>query len=728
MNSARLWIVLLLAGQAAVAGDLAPRSYYGRIARIMAESVPKAHLTQQELDDGMAAKALDRYLNVLDFDHSYFLQPDVDRFRAEADQLDDQLREGHLEFAYQVYALFRQRALDRAEYVKELLGEDFDFTADERLGIKRKDAPWPADRAEWDELWRKKIKNEVVTLLVSQAMEKEAPPAAPAVAPGETAPPDTNTTAAAPAPAKPPAEVVLNRYQQFVTLLDGHDEEYILQLYLNSFTQAYDAHSEYFSPRAMEDFDINMTLSLSGIGALLSYEDGAAKVARIIPGGPAQRDGRLQVNDRIVAVGQGDEPPVDIMHWPLYKSVRLIRGLKGTTVVLSVIPAAEALTAKPRPIDLVRDEFKLEERTAKSRIKELPGRSPEQSYRLGIIRLPEFYADQEARKNGDAEATSSSADVKRLLQKLAGEGVDGVLVDLRNNGGGALPDAVEMAGYFIDRGPVVQVKYSRRLEYQSDPHPGAIYDGPVVLLVNRQSASASEILAAALQDYGRAVIVGDSKTHGKGTVQNLVRLQTDRPELGGLKLTTAGFYRINGGSTQFRGVHPDVVVPSAFDVMEIGESYLPNALTLSEIEPARFKASGDLSAIIPPLRRQSEERLRNNEPYTDYAAVVARLQEKVRREEVSLNLEERLQSARDDKQLEALVQRLSNETDDSLSESERSDDKDIILNEALLVLRDLVEAQSTPTLAAGAPAADRSPRPLPPPNGGRNVPLPPERL
>jgi carboxyl-terminal processing protease len=445
------------------------------------------------------------------------------------------------------------------------------------------------------------------------------------------------------------------------------------------------------SPNNAEDFNISMKLSLVGIGALLSSEDGAAKIERLIPGGPAEHDGRLKPGDKIVAVAQGDQEPVSILHWPLSKAVRIIRGEKNTKVVLTIIPASDPTGGTISKIDLVRDEVKLEEQAAKGEVRELRG-DDGVARKFGVIRLPEFYADMSGRRESGKVPRSSSRDVEKILSDLKTNLIRGVVIDLRNNGGGLLAEAVEMTGLFIGSGPVVQVSDGRATEVLSDDNPDTTYDGPLVVLVNRETASASEILAGALQDYGRAIIVGDTKTHGKGTVQSMANLKNGDPSLGTLKVTTASFYRIAGGSTQMKGVTPDIVTPSILDSMEVGEEYLPHALMWSTVFPALYRRKADLDSILPVLKQQSEERQQKDPRFMAYRSLVEQLGERQKASEISLNLEERLKLARSEKELQKLLQN----ADVKDAEKDKKN-QDIILDEALKILSDFTILQQKPT-------------------------------
>ncbi len=701
---------------------------YSRAARIVARQVPSVHLNHRPCDDTIATNALSIFLSALDYDHSYFMAADVAGLYRNATELDNQLREGKLDTAFGIYHQLIDRVSNRVDYVAQLLQDGFDFTEPETYLWDRKDQPWPAAEAEWNELWRRKIKNQYLAQLVAQRLQEEAAaltnaaPAA-AAAPTNAAPattnlaPETATTSNAAAVAAVAAahkrptteENILKQYQQYLNVLKDNDAHWLLALYITAFTQAFDPHSDYMSENNSEDFDINMKLSLFGIGALLSSEDGAAKVVRLIPGGPAEKDGRLQEGDKIIAVAQGDEEPVDILHWPLSRSVRIIRGEKGTTVVLTIIPAADVSGGSTRLIDLVRDEVKLEDRAAKGRVHTLQGTDTGMpAVTIGVITIPDFYADMTGQETGDQKPRSVTRDVRAILEgMLASNRLDGVVLDLRNNGGGSLSEAIEMTGLFIPSGPVVQVKSGNGIQILSDADPELLYGGPLLVMVNRQSASASEILAGALQDYGRAIVVGDSKTHGKGTVQTLIPLSRFNAGLGKLKITTAGFYRIAGGSTQLRGIQPDVVLPSPLEYMEIGEEYLPHVLDWSTVDPAYYRANTNVTALLPWLRDQSAARRAADTRYQAYAQLLDHLGAKKQEDTVPLIYAERLTDARHEKEMAKFIEDNAPAEDEDYPADEDDPDQDqarndLILDESLNILADLIRQLPNPA-AAGIP-------------------------
>ena len=696
------WLTLLLV-QTGVLHAEKTQLDINRISRTVAYTLPVFHLNQLPLDTHISTNAFHRYLETLDPARSYFLQSDIDQFASNATQLHKQLRKGDISFATNAYERLMDRMQDRLDYTKQLLDQGFQTDIDETFHWDRTQSPWPQNQEEWDNLWRKRIKNEYLGRLIAKQLDDTEPtPETP-----ETQPTNTNQTASASETAQTqeteydetyeeslltPEEFILEKYQQLLLTMQSFDQEMLLQRYLSAFSQIYDPHSDYLSPSGVEDFDINMKLSLVGIGAMLRPDDGAAKIVRLIPGGPAETDGRLKAGDKIIAVAQDDQEPVSILHWPLYKAVRLIRGEIDSKVTLTVIPASDRNGTRTRKIDLIRDEVKLEEQAAKSDLHEIDTPTGE-TRRLGVITLPDFYADFKATSAKQADARRASTDVKNLIEELRQEKIEGLILDLRNNGGGSLVEAIEIAGLFITSGPVVQVKERRGLQVLPDADPNLDYDGPLIILVNRLSASASEILAAALQDYGRALIIGDEHTHGKGTVQTLMSLGDKK---GSLKLTTAGFYRINGGSTQLRGVEPDIVLPSLLDIMEVGEKELDHALPWDTIRPALYRKTDGYQNYLAQLTEQSQQRRAADPEFQVFLEQRARLEERYASKTVSLLLSERLAEAETERELDQIQESRLDASDD--------EQNDLILNETLHIMNDLIdlEAGHQPTLLAPA--------------------------
>lgn len=676
---------------------------YRQSARIAAQAIPRYHLNHYDWDDAIATNALTIFLSALDYDRTFFLASDIAEFQTEATRLDDQLKDGNLQFAFKVYDRLMDRVSNRVAYVDTLLKQGFDLQQKENYLYQRKNTPWPADDREWNEIWRQKVKNQYVAKVVADQLAAEAATNAPAAAAA------TNLAAAGVStnaePHLTPEEAIRKDYTQYADVLRDNDAHWLLTLFVNSFAHAYDPHSDFMSAQNTEDFDINMKLSLVGIGALLSIEDGAARIERLIPGGPAVRDGRLKPGDKIVAVAQGDGEPVSILHWPLSRSVRLIRGEKGTRVGLTVIPKSDPSGGTLERVDLVRDEVKLEDQAAKGLVRKVKDDAGRERT-VGIIRVPDFYADVQGRNDGRKEARSVTRDVRAILADFRTNGVEGVILDLRNNGGGLLQEAQEMTGLFIRQGPVVQVQTERGRQILRDPDYRIVYDGPLIVLVNRQSASASEILAGALQDYGRALIIGDSKTHGKGTVQSMIAVDSRRPALGTLKLTTATFHRVDGASTQREGVKADLVIPSILDYMEVGEEYLPHALLWSAISPTYHEKATNLAAMLPVLKERSQHRQAQNPQFTAYTELLKYLGEKREEKTIALDLPSRMRLARQEKEMADYMKSVdfSNTEEDPLPETPANENQpDLILRETTSILTDLIGLEETPCRVAASP-------------------------
>ena len=644
-----------------------------RVATRVADRLPHIHLNHDAFDDTIASNALMLFIDSLDYDHSYFLALDIAEFRQQATLLDDQIKKGNADFAHEVFSRFKERVDNRTAYANELLDDGFDLNIEETYRWKRDKEPWAETEKEWNELWRKKIKNEVVARVAALEAEPEEEE--------EIA----LTNEVEEIEILSPTEFVRERHKQYqLSIENNFDDETVLQRYLSAFARSYDPHTDYLSPRGVEDFDIHMSLSLVGIGAMLRSEDGAAKIESLIAGGPAETDGRLKAGDKIIAVAQGDAEPESILHWPLSKAVRLIRGEIGTKVVLTIIPAEDRAGTRQKKIDLIRDEVKLEESAAKGEIHEVEGK--QETLRIGQLILPEFYADFNGAKNGDDDARRCSIDVRRILEEFSTNDVDGVILDLRNDGGGSLTEAIDITGLFIPLGPVVQVRERRGVAVLPDGDPTTLYSGPLIVLVNRLSASASEIVAAALQDYGRAVIVGDHKTHGKGSVQSVFPLSKLTDDLGSIKVTTASFYRIAGGSTQLHGVTPDVILPSLFDSLEVGEEFLDYALPWSQVRAAYFRPWRlSVKSMLPELQTRSEVRIAEVPSFQSFLAKRERIRVRMENPMVSLKLSDRVEEIIAEQEIEDLQDELVSDTE---NEAEKDDP---ILNETLHILADMID-------------------------------------
>ncbi|MCG3149548.1 MAG: Tail-specific protease [Verrucomicrobiae bacterium] len=609
-----LGLLLLLPASRSAAG-ITTKSEAGQIGMKVVQLLEERHYNAKPVNDALSREMLKSYLDTLDYNHLFFLQSDIDQFQKYADALDDEMNAGNVRPALEIYEVYSNRVEQAVVAIKELVQEQFTFTNNETLLIDRREAPWPKDEAEWRALLRQRVKYE----LLEERLNKETPEDA--------------------------IKTVTRRYDRLLRSLHENDFETIVGMYFDSLGRLYDPHTDYMVPSQFDNFAIDMGLSLTGIGAVLRSEDGYAHISSIVPGGPADLDKRLKVNDRIVAVAQGDGPYVDVVDMKLNKVVELIRGKKGTTVRLRVIPADAAVPSLRVEIAIVRDEIKLTEQEAKAKIIEKPIANGGQ-LRLGYIDLPSFYVDM---KRG-AGAKSSANDVRRLLQKLTAEKVDGVMLDLRRNTGGSLPEAISLTGLFIDEGPVVQVKDSQgKVAIGRDVQSGEAFDGPVVVLISHLSASASEILAAALQDYGRAIIIGDRQTFGKGTVQQLMPIgpllpgrRDDENASGAMKLTIQKFYRVSGGSTQSRGVVPDIALPSVLDATKIGEKSLPHFLPYDEVPPASFTQWSRRRPPVEELNRRTVARLLKNPEFRYIAQDIVRLEKKQEEKHISLNEATRL--------------------------------------------------------------------------------------
>jgi carboxyl-terminal processing protease len=584
----------------------------------------EGHYTHQPLNDEMAHKFLRTYLELLDFSHLFFTQKDVDALNAKfGSSIDDDVLLGNLKPAYEIYDLYQKRVDDRVAKIKELVKQSgsMDFKSDESIELSRQKSSWPKDEAEADQLWRGRIESELLQEKLSEH------------------------------PIEPGPQLVSRRYDRLARNVHEEDRDEQVKLYLDALAQTYDPHSEYLSKADLKNFSINMGLSLVGIGAMLRTEDGYAKIESLVPGGPAQVDGRLKVGDRITAVGQGSAELVDCRDMRLDKVVDMIRGKKGTKVHLLVIPADTTDPSKRKSVDIVRDEIKLKDQEARADII-IKKDSEGNPVKLGWITLPSFYADM------DRHQKSTTKDVLALLKRLKKENIQGLVVDLRRNGGGSLEEAISLTGLFLKSGPVVQTKSSNgNIVVSNDPDPGIAYAGPLVVLTSRQSASASEIFAAALQDYGRAVIVGDKNTFGKGTVQTILEigrftslLGSRSQDDGALKLTIQKFYRVAGGSTQLHGVASDIVLPSLTDLPEYGEGALKNCLGYDEVPKAHYtKWTDSHSLFIDELKQRSTERVQSNPEFHYVMEDMDRLRHKIDENRITLNEDSRRKELQEDK-------------------------------------------------------------------------------
>ncbi|MBA3385403.1 MAG: carboxy terminal-processing peptidase [Chthoniobacterales bacterium] len=600
----------------------------------------EGHYTHQPLNDEISKKFLRTYLELLDFSHLFFTQQDVDALYAKyGTSIDDDVLLGNLKPAYEIYDLYQKRVDDRVAKVKELLKGPIDVKPDTTIELSRQKTEWPKNEAEADEMWRARIANELLQEKLSEH------------------------------PIEPGPQLVARRYERLMRNVHEEDQPEQVKLFLAALAQTYDPHSEYLSKADLKNFSINMGLSLVGIGAMLRAEDGYAKIESLVPGGPAQKAGTIKVGDRITAVAQGPAEFSDVRDMRLDKVVEMIRGKKGTKVRLLVIPADAPDPSKRKTIELVRDEIKLKDQEARADIIIKKDKNGE-PMKLGWITLPSFYADMEKHQK------STTKDVLQLLKRLKKENVGGLVVDLRRNGGGSLEEAIALTGLFLKSGPVVQTKGSNgNIVVSSDPDPTVAYTGPLVVLTSRQSASASEIFAAALQDYGRALVIGDKNTFGKGTVQTILEigrftslLGSPSQEDGALKLTIQKFYRVAGGSTQLHGVASDIVLPSLTDLPEFGEGALKNALPYDEVPKARYtKWSESPEIFLEELKRRSEARVEESPEFHYVLEDMERMRRKLDENRISLNEEVRRVELNEDKERKEArsKDRLARQSDDT---------------------------------------------------------------
>ena len=562
------------------------------------------------LDDSLSQDIFRRYIESLDGDKLFFLQADMDRFAPWRTRMDDAIKDQKLQPAYEIFKVYVKRVDERVAYARSLLAKPFDFSAQEDFAYDREKAQWAPDQAALNELWRKYVKNDALRLKLAGRSPEEI-----------------RTT-------------LDKRYAQLGQRAHENRGDDVFEVFMNAYASSIDPHTSYMSPRSAENFDMQMRLSLQGIGAVLQRQDEFVVIRTLVPGGPAASSGKIKVGDRVVAVGQGTSGPMtDVVGWRIDDVVDQIRGKKGSQVRLDVLPAETGPDGPHKLVTIVRDTIKLEEQAASKSVIDVGGK------KIGVVTLPGFYLDFEAARRGDPDARSATTDVARLLGELKAEQVDGVVMDLRENGGGSLQEAVELTGLFIDRGPVVQVRQSGgRVDVEGDREPGVAWDGPLAVLVNRSSASATEIFAAAMQDYGRGLIIGEP-TFGKGTVQNLIPLnQWPTPtaqQYGQVKLTIAQFFRVDGATTQHSGVVPEIQFPVTVDATEFGESTFDNALPATRIQTAAHENLGNFRPIVPALRARHARRIATDKEFGWWAQDVAEFRADREKKVISLNEAER---------------------------------------------------------------------------------------
>ena len=595
--------------------EITPESHHSTLFREIFTQLAKTHYTQQEINDEFSASFLNTYIEQLDSPKRFFLATDIAEFQKWQHKLDDLARRGDVTAGFYIFNRLRDRAIQRLQTniaVLENPQHSFDFTLDEDIMLDADDRDWFKDRKQADDFWRKAMKDSIIRLILSGKEKQEA------------------------------RKLLVKRYRALLNRYTQRNSKDVFQQYANAFASLYDPHSSYFTPRSSENFQINMSLSLEGIGAQLTTEDEFTEVVDIIPGGPADIQGILKPKDKIIGVGQGDSQIVDVIGWRIDDVVDLIRGEKGSVVRLQIDTGGSS----EKIISIVRDTVKLEEKSAQSNIINIENNGKQ--FKIGVIEIPTFYMDFEAYRKRDPNYKSTSRDVRNLLKELKQQQVDGVILDLRNNGGGSLYEATALTDLFIDFGPVVQIRDANKKIYRNQRATSeAFYDGPMMVLINRLSASASEIFAGAIQDYGRGLIIG-SQSYGKGTVQTMTDLSS-----GLLKLTVSKFYRVSGGSTQHRGIIPDIVYPSMFDSDEIGESHLESALPWDQIHPVPHQQSDRLQKILKPLTRAHQKRAYSDANFSSLTDQLALTQRWKMEKLTNLNLEQRKQ--RDNKLDQSLL-------------------------------------------------------------------------
>lgn len=600
-----------------------PNDKHQEESKLVVKLVDKLHYKASELDDDFSQKILDKYINTLDPNKMYFLGEDIVNFNRWKHELDDDLKAGDLKPAFQIFNVFKQRVLNQKEFAKSLLKKELTFEADEKYLWDREKAPWAIDQNELNDVWTKKVKNDYLSL---QLLDKE------------------------PEKIK---ETLNKRYSVMAKRIEDLKSDSVFQYFMNAYLTLVEPHTGYMEPVSSENFEINMKLSLEGIGAVLGNDGEYTSIQTIVKGGPADLEGSLKSGDKVLAVGQDEEGSFeDVIGWSIEDVVQLIRGEKGSTVRLRIIGEDDGPETMPKTVNIVRDKVKLEQQAAQHQIFEV--KNGKHSRKIGVIDLPTFYLDFAGLQSGDPDYRSTTKDVKKILNKFKEEGVQGVIVDLRNNGGGSLYEAVQLSGLFIDKGPIVQTKLSYgKVDVKKDVDPRLSWNGPMVVMVNKLSASASEIFAAAMQDYGRAVIVGN-QTYGKGTVQNVMPLNDyyNDPEvkMGQLKMTMGQFFRINGGSTQNRGVIPDITFPQSPGLEDYGEAAYENALPWNSIASSDYTLFDDLSDEISLLRKKYKARSEVNFEFDFLKNEIALYEQEKDDHTVSLSADVREQKIQERKQ------------------------------------------------------------------------------
>jgi len=686
-------LLLLFLFSAPLNAALEPEYRFGIISRIVCAVLASEHFNHQPDQKLLSDELFDEYLKTLDPNHLYFTQKDLDDFKyGISGDLYTNLSRGDVNFAFVVYNRLLDKVKVRDEYSKNIIKKGFDFTQNEDFIFDRSDTNWAKSESELDEIWKRKLKNDILSFKMMDRI----------IASDTSSASDTSKEKD---PAKSisklsPEERTLKRLKTYRMYLEENEPIEVLEIYLSTLSRLYDPHSSYMSPKTEEDFNIQMQLSFVGIGALLSSEDGYVKVEKIIPGGPAEKSAVLKASDKIIAVGEEGAVPADVVDMPINKVVDKIRGTKGTKVYLTILPGVEGAMAVPKVTSITRDTVELKDSEASSEIREVKDHFGKMR-RIGIITLPSFYLDFQGAYNGEKNYKSSTKDVKKILERFEQDKIDGVVVDIRSNGGGSLKEAIDLTGLFVGKSPIVQTKDSRgNIRIEEDEDEPLTYEGPLLVLTNRLSASASEIFAGAIQDYDRGLVVGDKSTHGKGTVQTVLDLSTLLSKFnmdlnaGAIKLTNAKFYRVSGGSTQNKGVIPDIKFDSFLDYMEIGESNLDHAMLWDSVNPVEHDSFNDkIKDSMPYLQKNTQERQNSSSEFSKLDKAIDLYAKVTERKSVPLNEEKRWQMYLDEKKI------LDEQKDFAEtilpagmdSDTSKGKDKDIYLNESINIFMDYID-------------------------------------
>lgn len=672
---------------------LEPLQRQEQAANVSAQFLSRYAYRPVPLDDALSAKIMNHFIKSLDADRMLFMQADIDKFMTENTKVDDAILGEDLRIPFSIFNVYSERLVGRMTYARSLLKQSFDFTVQEDYAVLRDKASWAQSTTESNELWRKRVKNDWLRLKLAG-----------------------KTDAAI-------RDTLDKRYRNILERVYSSNSDDVFQSFMDAYTTSVDPHTDYFGAAASAEFDISMKLSLVGIGAVLQERDGYTTIRELVPGGPAQLSGKLMVGDRIIGVGQGESGALkEVVGTRLSEVVQMIRGTEDSIVRLEILSADAGESDSHRVISLVRDKVSLEKQAAKKIILDINDSGTKR--KIGVITLPAFYEDFEARRNGETDYKGASRDVAKLLHELKQEGVDGVLIDLRGNGGGSLAEAINLTGLFVGKGPVVQERNAEgKIEVESYDRPTPLWAGPLGVLINRGSASASEIFAAAIQDYGRGVIIGEP-SFGKGSVQTVVNLdrlvRNNEPKLGELKFTVAQFFRVDGGTTQIRGITADISLPGLSDLKTSGEASFDNALPWTQIKPVKHKVIGDITSLLQQLQGRHDARVKNEPGFQQLAEDIKELKALRDKQTISLNEQERRKEVaeqakrskvreqtgggmvgRDDDGLQANERSL---TDDIAIENARKNAKDVLRQEAAAIVADIADLQD----GAEKPAAGAS--------------------